>query len=402
MRVLTFKGKMMPSSAKDKFIHTVQKFLLSLSFFAGKINLTRNQKKGVWVVGTGEIAGMTKMIANAIPNSYSVVLEKHKFYNDKYSFQGFTLKNHVLSRLLHYITGPILLGYLASRVYGFIFVGSSGFLISQVDSREYEFRFLKGHGKKVVCYLTGADIRSPLKMRLAFEKSGEENCGNYLPFVNPMYGTDDYELEVKHMAAVVDKYSDTFFNAEYDQSAHLVRKPHAFMYFYPLESIDFKNEKYNQILTTQIKILHAPSSPVPKGTQVIRTVIRMLQNEGYVFDYIELFNVPNSEVLTHLQESHIVINELYAFMPGVFAVEAMAMSCVVLTRADSNFEKQLPKSSNSAWIVTPAYTLYANLKNLLDNPALLEGQARRGYEWVRTHASLESSGPRLVDILNSL
>lgn len=400
--MFTFKGKIMTSSAKDRFIHLVQKFLLNLFFFAGKINLTRNQKKGVWVVGTGEIAGMTKMIANAIPNSYTVALEKHKFYNDKYSFEGVALKNHVLSRLLHYITGPALLGFLASRVHGFIFVGSSGFLISQVDSREYEFKFLKGHGKKVVCYLTGADIRSPLKMRLAHEKSGEENCGNYLPFINSMYGTYEYELRMKHNATVVDKYSDTFFNAEYDQSGYLVRKPHAFMYFYPLENVDFKNEKYSQIQKTRIRILHAPSSPVPKGTQVVRTVIRMLQNEGYIFEYKELVNVPNVEVLKHLQESHIVINELYGFMPGVFAVEAMAMSCVVLTRADSNFEKQLPESSNEAWVVTPAYSLYSNLKKLLDKPELLEEQARLGFEWVRKHASRESSGPRLVDILNGL
>jgi hypothetical protein len=392
----------MTSRIKDKFIHVIQKILLNLSFFAGKLDLTRNKKGGVWVVGTGEVAGMTKMIANAIPNSYSVILEKSRFYNYEYSFQGPALKSHVFSRLLYYIAGPVLLGYLASRVCGFIYVGSSGFLISHVDSRDYEFRFLKGHGKKVVCYLTGADIRSPLKMRLAFEKSGEENYGNYIPFVNSTYDTDDYELKIKQMATVIDKYSDTFFNAEYDQAAYLVRKPHAFMYFYPLENVDFNNEKYNQILTTRIKILHAPSSPVPKGTQVVRTVIRMLQNEGYHFEYKELMNVPNSKVLTHLQESHIVINELYAFMPGVFAVEAMAMSSVVLTRADSKFETQLPDSSNGAWIVTPAYSLYANLKNLLDNPTLLEEQARKGYEWVRTHASLEASGPRLVEILNSL
>jgi hypothetical protein len=395
----------MTSSIKDKLIHTIQKILLNLSFFAGVMDFTPNKKGkkgGVWVVGTGEVAGMTKMIANAIPNSYSVVLEKNRFYNYNYNFQGLALKSHVFSRLLFYITGPVLLGYLASRVYGFIYVGSSGFLISQVDSREYEFRFLKSHGKKVVCYLTGADIRSPLKMRLAFEKSGEENYGNYIPFVNSVYDTDDHESRVKEVARVVDKYSDAFFNAEYDQAAHLNRKAHAFMYFFSLENIDFNNEKYNQILTTRIRILHAPSSPVLKGTPVVRTVIRMLQNEGFKFEYVELTNSPNSQILERLHDSHIVINELYAFMPGVFAIEAMAMSCVVLTRADSLYETQLPASSNDAWVVTPAYALYTNLKKLLENPSSLEIQARKGFDWVRENSSLQACGPKLNSILKDL
>jgi hypothetical protein len=392
----------MTSSIKDRVIHATQKILLNLSFFAGIMNFTRNKKGGVWVVGTGEVAGMTTMIANAIPNSYSVVLEKNRFYNHRYSFQGLALKSHVFSRLLYYITGPVLLGYLASRVCGFIYVGSSGFLISQVDSREYEFRFLKSHGKKVVCYLTGSDIRSPLKMRLAFQKSGEENYGNYIPFVNSTYDTDDHELRVREVARVVDEYSDTFFNAEYDQAAHMNRKAHPFMYFFSLESIDFNNEKYNQISSTRIRILHAPSSPVPKGTQVVRTVVRMLQNEGFKFEYVELTNSPNSQVLERLHDSHIVINELYAFMPGVFAIEAMAMSCVVLTRADSLYETQLPASSNDAWVVTPAYDLYTNLKKLLENPASLEIQARKGFDWVKKNASLEACGPKLNSILKDL
>ncbi len=399
--MLAIKGKM-TGSVKDKLIHAIQKFILNLSFLAGKVTPTRNQKRGVWVVGTAEVAGMTHMISSAVPNSYSVVLQKHGFYNYKYSFQVGTLKNHVFSRLLFYLTGPILLGHLASRVYGFIYVGSPGFLISQVDSREYEFKFLKSHGKKVVCYLTGADIRSPLKMRLAFEKSGEENYGNYIPYVNSTFDTDDHELRVKEVARVVDEYSDVFFNAEYDQAAHLRRKANSFMYFFPLEDIDFNDKKYNQIITTPIRILHAPSSPVPKGTQVVRTVIRMLQNEGFKFEYVELTHSPNSQVMQKLQESHIVINELYAFMPGVFAIEAMAMSCVVLTRADSLYETQLPASSNDAWVVTPAYDLYANLKKLLEDPSSLEIQARKGFDWVKKNASLEACGPKLNSILKDL
>lgn len=349
-----------------------------------------------------EVAGMTKMIADAIPNSYSVALEKHYYYDYKYDFESPSLDNHIMSRLYYYTVNPILLGFLASRVHGFIYVGRQGFLLSQVDYREYEFNFLKRRGKKVVCYLMGADIRSPLKMRQAFEESGEENYANYVPFINSEYLKEDYELEVKRIARVIDRYSDAFFNAEYDQAAHLNRKAHDFMYFFPLGNIEFNSAKYVGMPTTRIKILHAPSSPVPKGTQVVRAVIQMLRNDGFEFDYTELSNSPNSQVLEQLHDTHIVINELYAFMPGVFAIEAMAMSCVVLTRADFRYETQLSASSSEAWVVTPAYSLYSNMKKLLENPTGLEIQAKKGFEWVRANASLEASGPKLNSILNSL
>lgn len=389
-------------TTKDRFIHTVQKLLLNVAFVTGKIYPNHFPNDDVWVVGTVEVAGLTKMLADAVPDSYSVLLETHRYYDYKYDFQGSVLNNHLLSRLLHYFTGPILLGYLASRVRGFIFIGRPGFLISQVDYRDYEFSFLKRRGKKLICYLTGADIRSPLKMRLAFEKSGEENYGNYVPFLNPAFTSDAYELEVKEIARVIDKYTDAFFNAEYDQASHLTRKALALMYFYPMQDVEFNSDKYVRMTRDGIRILHAPSSPIPKGTQVVRTVIRMLQNEGYEFEYTELSNSPNSQVLEQLHDTHIVINELYAFMPGVFAIEAMALSCVVLTRADFQYETQLPASSSEAWIVTPAYSLYTNMKKLLENPMGLEIQARKGFEWVRANASLEASGPRLNSILKSL
>ena len=128
----------------------------------------------------------------------------------------------------------------------------------------------------------------------------------------------------------------------------------------------------------------------------------MLALDGFVFDYVEKIEVPNSEILEQLSKSHIVINELYAFMPGVFAIESMAHSCAVLTRADPHFEKSLPIGSDKAWVVTPSYLLYRNLRSLLENPELIETQALNGFKWALNNASLQSEGPKLQKILDGV
>lgn len=72
-------------------------------------------------------------------------------------------------------------------------------------------------------------------------------------------------------------------------------------------------------------ILHAPSNPKIKGTNIIRGVIQELQDEGqFEFEYKELSGMPHSEVLKELKRCCFVINELYSdtLMSGLDAEAA--------------------------------------------------------------------------------
>ena len=72
-----------------------------------------------------------------------------------------------------------------------------------------------------------------------------------------------------------------------------------------------------------VRILHAPSKPEPKGTPEIRRVIQSLKAKGYEIDYVEITGKPNSEVLEELQKCDFVIDEIYSDTPmAVFATEA--------------------------------------------------------------------------------
>lgn len=64
-----------------------------------------------------------------------------------------------------------------------------------------------------------------------------------------------------------------------------------------------------------VRILHAPSNPIVKGTEEIRAAVARLIEEGLPIDYRELTGVPNAEVLAELSRCDLVIDQLYSDHP---------------------------------------------------------------------------------------
>jgi hypothetical protein len=104
--------------------------------------------------------------------------------------------------------------------------------------------------------------------------------------------------------------------------------------------------------------------------------------------------------LKHLSGAHIVLNEFYAFMPGMFGVEAMASHCALMTSADEKIETSLPVGSNSAWMVTEYWNIYDNLKRLLDDHSLIKKYADAGYLWAYENCSYQNSAEKMRNILS--
>lgn len=64
-----------------------------------------------------------------------------------------------------------------------------------------------------------------------------------------------------------------------------------------------------------VRILHAPSNPIVKGTEEIRDAIAALRAEGLPIDYRELTNVPNAEVLRELSSCDLVVDQAFSDHP---------------------------------------------------------------------------------------
>lgn len=72
-----------------------------------------------------------------------------------------------------------------------------------------------------------------------------------------------------------------------------------------------------------VKVLHAPSDPISKGSGIIRACIDDLKSSGHAIDYIEMTGRPHAEILSALQACDFLIDELFSDAPmAVLATEA--------------------------------------------------------------------------------
>lgn len=380
---------MLSTSLGKWLVRSAQRILLTLSYLR-----YRGVGKTIsWVVGPEEIATMVKNIADALPGSHTAVLSANRFYDFRYDSTVSGDGGGAFSVIRRLVAAPWLLGKLARQAEGFIYVGATGFLVETGDQREYEFAFLTRRGIRIVCYFTGNDIRSPRLMLAMQGETGEENLATYLSQVNPVFATDAYDNTKRRIAEVAQKHAHVIFNSRVDQLSYLTVPTEPFRYFYPDDASFTSLDKFAEV--TRLVIVHAPSSPVIKGTQIVRAAVRRLRDLGYAFDYVELIERPHSEVLAELSRAHIALNEFYAFVPGVFGVEAMAAGCALVTGADERVETDLPPGSNEAWLVTRGYEIFDNLKRLLDHPDELAPLAAAGQQWVRENALASRSGEAL-------
>jgi hypothetical protein len=349
------------------------------------------QKQKGCVIGVTEIAKMIYLYGHLFKNSKTVCLDSNKFYSLKYDYSIVRLHgyfSHLLYGLKRIVYGPFLLAYLACRHDVFIYFWSSGFLID----REYEFRFLKRKNKKIITIFNGDDIRSPSKLR---EKLNELEYDGFLDYVG-VYISKGYEEKKKRIAALSDKYADLCFSCSIDQASYLTSKQYFAPYAYDIKDFNRNDDKFNKNQT--IKILHAPSNPFAKGTPLVRAAVKKLKLDGYRFEYKELTGVSNTKVLKELVSCHIVLNQFYAFVPGVFGIESLANHAAVLMSADPDIETGLPQDAKGAWMITKYWQLYDNLRFLLDNPEEIKKYADAGYDFVLNHYTYEKASEYLHQV----
>jgi len=323
-----------------------------------------------FVIGVEEIANCTYYLNRAFKNkSVSVNFTTNKFYkSNKYDY-SISIENRYLAYFARMFYGPYLLAKLSNQADVFIYFWWTGFC----NDREIEYKFLKYKKKKIVCIFVGDDIRS---RKLLKERLVKENLDSYVYYDN--YDVDKNEMRVKKVAFLSDTYADLAFSVKKSQVSYLEHYVNTFMYMIDDNLLD--NCKFVVNDNKRIKIVHAPSNPILKGTPLVKAAIKKLELEGYNFEYIELINKSNAEVLSILNDSNIVLNQFYADMPGVFGIEAMAKKNAVLMSADYD---NLPTNGQKPWIRTQYWEVYDNLKYLLDNPEIIREYADAGYEFVK-------------------
>lgn len=378
----------------------VQGVVLRVSFAWHRLAARGRRPQG-YVVGMEEVAGLLGSVSDALDDTVTVNLLSNPLYDRRYDIElHLNGPGALLNRIRRLIAGPWILGRLAARRRTFIYLGAQGFLLSLADGRDREFGFLRRHGRVVVCYFLGSDIRSQVLTNELGASLGREVVTTYEPMVSPGIDTPAAEARRRDLAAAAEKHANLVFNAPVEQMGYFTRPTKPALYFFPDERIGRQPRKWQDL--SRPVVVHAPSSPIIKGTQVVRAAVRGLQEQGYDFEYVELTDRPHGEVLAELVRAHIVLGHCYQFIPGIVGIEAMASNAVLVTSADGTIETSLPPGANSAWIVTPAWRVRDHLQALLDHPERLQAQADAGTAWVELHCSRTVDRARLLRLLDSI
>jgi glycosyltransferase involved in cell wall biosynthesis len=189
----------------------------------------------------------------------------------------------------------------------FIFSGFGSFF------RFYELPLLKLFGKKIIIVYFGSDARPPL-----FNGRHLDDIGGY---VDSNSAHDEAEYLVKQIRRV-EQYADVIIN--HTATAQFFSR--SFVRFVAIGMpIDLTTLPSNDaaVESNTIRILHAPSRPLAKGSLIFRKILEELTNEGYSIEFVELVGVPNGIVLQELRNCHFVLDELYSDVPlAMLAAEA--------------------------------------------------------------------------------
>ncbi|WP_159739441.1 hypothetical protein [Vibrio atypicus] len=358
-------------------IFRFQKILVLVMYYT--FRFYRTEKKDGLVVGV-ETASILSNFSKVL-HFESINLSPNRFYEFEYSYEP--SKKNVL---IGFFYRCYLLSCIVPKYRTITYVGSEGLVKYDDDGRAWEFEFIKSLGVNIVCLYTGTDIRSFRKMEEHPLLYNMDTIATYHPYIMNCR-LDDREEHIKKICLASDRFADLIFNVSVDQVSYMKSDVEYLPYMISDNIFDLGgNNKWLNV--NRLIVIHCPSSPIIKGSQVVRAAVKKLQTLGYDFEYVELIGVTHDKVLSELARAHIVLNEFYAFVPGVFGIEAMATNSVLLTSADKNIEPMLPEGANEAWVVTPYWEVFDNLKNALDSPVeQLQEQAERGYRWSKLHGS---------------
>lgn len=196
----------------------------------------------------------------------------------------------------------------------------------------------------------------------------------------------------KIIISVVDRYADYSINIPPQAHFHTrpfiswlcIGVPHDIA---PSETFSDRTMNANPNEQT-VRILHAPSKPEPKGTDVIRRVIQSLKNKGLMIDYIEIMGKPNKEVLKELQQCDFVIDEIYSDTPmAVLATEAAFAGKPAVV--GSYYYDIIAKDLKSSYIPPSAFChpdrLKETVEKMIRDAKWRTSLGKRAKEFVYTH-----------------
>jgi hypothetical protein len=236
------------------------------------------------------------------------------------------------------------------------------------------YPLLKRMGKRIITAYWGSDIRYWYAFSQEMSSLGMyEEMVPFFEYARNRSGGSYWDK--LRTIRVAESYSDLILSQP--DCAQLQVRP----YMRANLPLDLSKYRFNVPARAKPLILHAPSVPEAKGTDVVLRVIKELRDEGLEFDFRLIEKMPNSELRNLLTGSDIVIDELYSATVAGLSAEAMATGNTVLVRYMADFSK-VPAGCPA--ININVFTLKENLREIILDLDRRKALAERGRSYVES------------------
>lgn len=357
-------------------------------------------------IGPVEVAGIAKGLSIALKkvgvNAQVILSIRNSFcYGGENNF--FLLKIwQALGQLRTVSDFSILLKILAvgvHRAWGFIiffwailYFDAFIFLFGKtITDTKIELIILRFFHKKIIFINVGTDIRPPY-MNGKFSSRIETETD--------LVRLARLTARIKRRALLHEKFANFIVAQPTNAQFYEKKIINYFSLGVPI-SFDLKqlrNMPENNIL----EILHFPSDPVIKGTEVICTLINQLIDEGLPLKLVCLQGVSNSEVLKCLERCDFVVDQLYSDIPmAVTGLEAaiFAKPCIVAGYLTDNNQCYISENDLPPSLYVSPDGLRGAIEKLAYDKNFRKNLGERAHEFVTERWSSEAVGERYLMLL---
>jgi hypothetical protein len=144
------------------------------------------------------------------------------------------------------------------------------------------------------------------------------------------------------------------------------------------------------VLTSpKLRVLHAPTNPVIKGTALIEPAVLRLQADGLV-DYRLIENVPPTRMRVLYENADVVLDQFRLGIYSTTSIEAMAAGRIVIARLSDDVRRRATATAGMDVPIVQADpdSVADVLRDIADRPGHYAAIAARGPEFVgRMHSA---------------
>ena len=363
------------------------------------------------LIGPIEIAGFARSLAEGL-SSHNVIAHTVDFGGHPFRYESNITQTSKVLEFCDNVTRFVknqralkivdkyckILGFLRffvfllaiSRYNVVIYLGAGSFLPWKID-----LKILKFSGKKIICIFMGSDSR-PLAI----------NGAMYHLFVNK--GIVDMKKFIRYSRrqlsdiARIEKYTDLVICAPLSGQALNRDFVNWFYLGFPVAAP--QTPKVFPETSDYLRLLHAPSSRHYKGSEIIQSTVKRLQDSGMNIKYTEITGRPNREVLAAISENHIIIDELYSDtgLAGL-GVEASSLGRIVIVGGNgwNCLTQYLPTDMQFPSIMITPDDLEQTIVAMYQSRHQLDSLAKKHYDFIFTRWNNKAVACRFLEWISN-